>query len=127
VYGGSGCLAANHAPVVLRQSDLRAQHLLVAGLAAQLLEQLVELGHSRRTDRVPFREQSAVCVNRDAAAEFGHAIVDEARCVATLQNPCGVPKPNPCLGEQRVANQDRRMPAEDRKPAAYHAEGQGLR
>ena len=36
---------------------------------------------------------------------------------------CGVPIFHPYLGERRVANQDRRMPAEERKTSAYHPEG----
>jgi len=36
---------------------------------------------------------------------------------------CGVPELHPYLRERRVANQDRRMPAEERKPSAYHAWG----
>ena len=39
------------------------------------------------------------------------------------QDASEVPKPHPYLGERRVANKDRRMSAEERKPAAWKAEG----
>jgi hypothetical protein len=39
---------------------------------------------------------------------------------------CGVPILHPYLGERRVANQDRRMPAEARKPSAWKADGRWL-
>jgi len=36
---------------------------------------------------------------------------------------CEVPKLHPYLGERRVANQDRRMPAEERQPSAWKSDG----
>jgi len=39
------------------------------------------------------------------------------------QNACGAPVFHPYLVERRVANQDRRTPAEEHKPSAYHAQG----
>jgi len=39
------------------------------------------------------------------------------------QNACGVRILHPYLGERRIVIQDRRVPAEERKPSAYHAQG----
>jgi hypothetical protein len=39
-----------------------------------------------------------------------------------VRGSCGVPIFHTYLGERRVANQDRRRPAEEREPSAYHAE-----
>ena len=59
------------AAAVLRQRQLGAVDLALAGTALQLLGQLDDLCQAGRADRVPLAQQAARGVYRQAAAELG--------------------------------------------------------
>jgi len=50
---------ANHASSILGKADLRIRDLALSGLAAELPEDFADLRHSRRANRMTFREQPA--------------------------------------------------------------------
>ena len=61
----------------MREADARVLDLAPAGLAAQLRHQLVDLREAGGAGRVAARDQPAVGVERDAAAERGLLLLDE--------------------------------------------------
>ena len=65
----AGAAEADH----VRQAELRALDLPLAGLAAQVRRHLVDVGDAGRAERVALREQPARDVHRDLAAERDRA------------------------------------------------------
>src|SRR3990172_8350371 len=80
-------LPLHHAAAVLREPDTRPGALTVAGLAAELREHLVDLGHARRADRVALGDQAAARVHRDRPVEVGGAGVDQLAALAGAVQP----------------------------------------
>src|SRR5512138_298157 len=69
--------------VELRVADLRvAGHLAVAGPAAELQHDLVYLPQARRADRLAVRDQAAVGVHGQPAADLELAVRDQLLLVA---------------------------------------------
>ena len=71
-------LAAHHAAAVLSQSDLSAFDLTLAGLAAQLPEDLSDLSHAGGAHRMPLRQQPTTGIHRGTAAQSSDAFIDQA-------------------------------------------------
>ena len=70
------------------------------------------------------RADAVHCIDGQPVQTCGATILDpylstsSSHPLVLVMNACGVPVFHPYLGERRVANQDRRMPAEERKPSA---------
>ena len=65
-------------------------------------------------------------IGQGGYADMPPLVDAEGLWVGRISSACGVPILHPYLGERRVANEDRRMPAEERKPSAWKAEGRGF-
>ena len=82
------------APVELGEPDPRfPRHLAVAGLAAQLPHQLVNLAQARSADRLAVGDQAAVGVHRHRSVDLGGAVGQQLLLIAvgsrTRIRPCG--------------------------------------
>ena len=72
----------------MRVSDpVRSGDLAVAGFAAQLDDDLVDLAQARRTDRLTVGHEAAVGVDRQPAADLGGAVGDELLLLAVGAEP----------------------------------------
>src|SRR5688572_14336807 len=71
----------------VRQTSPRALDLSAAGLAAELRDDLADLGGSGGADRMPFRLQTAGGIHRHLAAEAGPALLRREPAGARLEEP----------------------------------------
>ena len=83
--------------VELGVADLRvAGDLAVAGLAAQLLDEFVDLAQARRTDRLAVGDQAAVGVDRQRAVDVRRPVGEQSlpgrRRRRSRSRPCGTPR-----------------------------------
>ena len=59
-------------------------HLTVSRRATQLLDELVHLAQTRGADRLAVRDQAAVGVDGQPAADLGHAVGEQGLLLAVL-------------------------------------------